>query len=479
MTLGIALDNVDVPPPGSYAKAVSLKAQVVGTLWTNGTRHRRSVYQSLEANLPGVEYSVRVGPSQKITVEQWLRDLDDAHAEIPPSALPRVTFRHLNEVNLPDEGNWEAAEYADNYNRCRELATSITDRPIGTSPVSLGLPTWQTWYNQFVAAGGIEHAPFIYVNAYAHLLGEMAYFLGLGPPVKVSEFNTLDLNNRAAWIIEQYQSMMQEGVRSAEIFIVGGQSHGAWPEQYILTESECAQIGQRPLAMSTDFYPDAKVTLLTRNFDAEGTTPKIIVAHGTSGLGDPYNWWNRPNALPTEVASADFWIPRADNMPVQQYVRMSHTSWSNGPLNKPDLSVPFLQWLVWYKQTHPEATGNTWTVAAEFEKPPGNTGTLTKSQLRKGRALFKWLSQTFAIPLDRNHVLGHYQFDSVNRPNCPRLSEAEWRALLYDDALAAHNFWNPMWHAKDWAHSRGRISTEERTYIENLVIRDKIAAGVQ
>lgn len=215
----------------------------------------------------------------------------------------------------------------------------------------------------------------------------------------------------------------------------------------------------RPNGVSTvptppDICPFALFTPLTRNFDLEGTVPKIVVAHGTGGLGDPHGWWNRV-VEPGDAASADFWVSKSGE--VRQYVRLAtQTSWSNGPLNKPDLSVPFLAWLVGYKKKNPGVTGNTWTVSVEFEKGPDNSDVLTAAQETAGRDLFQWLSETYAIPKDRAHFLEHNQFDSVTKARCP--GPLPWAQLLGQlkapasalttviDLAAAKRAFDGLWH---------------------------------
>lgn len=227
-----------------------------------------------------------------------------------------------------------------------------------------------------------------------------------------------------------------------------------------------------PMPTPTQIYPKALWTPLTNNFTVGGAMPKIIVVHGTSGLGDPFGYWNNP----ATGASADFWLPRAGPK-VKQYVKLGDTSWSNGPLAKPDLSVPFLKWLVEYQKTHPGITGNHYCVSLEFEKAPGNKSGLTAWQIREGRELIKWLSDENAIPLDRNHVLGHYQFDSVNRPFCP--GPIPWDDLLSNyPELAERNYWGPMWSAINWARMKGRVTQEQQVAIHKMINADKAAAGV-
>lgn len=484
--LGFSLDNVDSPTSESYLKLALAKAQIVGTLWTNGTRHRRAVYEHCEHALGKPHYTLRVGPSQIVPVSVWLQDTADAINQVPLEIVAegRLAIRHFNEGNLTAEGDWKPREYANHYRACAEFVKSKWHPiKIGPMPVSLGIPGWKDWYGEFVRSGGLAIADFVSVNCYSHLTGELGYFLGLGKPVRVTEFNTLDLTNRSQWLLQTYNDFMRLGVQSAEIFIVGGKSYGAWNENYILRLDECELLGQRIAPVSVpvpkepkvvEYYPGAEIKLLTRNFTPGGMQAKIIVLHGTSGLGDPYGWFNTPGT----DASADFWIPRATGQKVKQYVKLGDTSWSNGPLVKPDISVPFLRWLVEYKKSHPEVSGSSWTQSIEFEKAPGNKSSLTAWQISEGRKLIKWLSHELAIPLDRNHVLGHYQFDSVSRAGCP--GPVPWESLLSDYAeLAEKNFWGPMFSAANWARSQGRITEEQQISVHKLVRTDKISAGVE
>lgn len=221
-----------------------------------------------------------------------------------------------------------------------------------------------------------------------------------------------------------------------------------------------------------DLCPWATYTPLTRNFDHEGTAPRIVVWHGTAGLGDPYGWWNR-DVPPNQAASADFWISKLGVL--KQYVKLvSQTSWSNGPIVKPDLSVPFLKWLVEYRKTHTGFSGNWWTLSIEMEKDAQNADALTAAQIKTGNRLARWLQSEFAIPLDRQHHLGHYQFDSVTRSRCPSLRDAEWSALLEPAGKPAPQIdalRDSLWQAKDtaWALGRTRLGDD----VMAAVRRDK------
>lgn len=219
-----------------------------------------------------------------------------------------------------------------------------------------------------------------------------------------------------------------------------------------------------------DLCPFAEYTSLTRNFDREGTAPMIVVWHGTAGLGDPYRWWNRVTT-PDKAASADLWIRKDGEL--RQYVKLvSQTSWSNGPLVNPDLTVPFLRWLVEYKKKHPEFTGNWWTVSVECEKDAENADALTLAQIKTANKLALWLRDEFGIPLDRHHHLEHRQFDAVNRSRCP--GPFPWNAVLHDVKKVGEQVTalrDRLWVLKDeaWNLGRQRLGDDVR----DAVRRDK------
>ena len=238
--LGAHLDNLDHPADSSYRKLVLMRAGVVGTMWTDGTRHRRPVYQRLRDELDDPLFHLRVGPSARCTVEQWLRDADAALAELPPGS--RVRVRALNEVNLDAEGAWSPEQYADFLMAIR--AAWPPEIPLVASPLCLADPGWRAWRSRFLSAcGGELPADLAAVNCYAHLVDEA---LALPRPFDVTELNTLAMPPgpaRAAWLREATDRLAAD---TTQLFIAGGRSHGAWDERYILTEQEAAILGKAP-----------------------------------------------------------------------------------------------------------------------------------------------------------------------------------------------------------------------------------------
>lgn len=157
-----------------------------------------------------------------------------------------------------------------------------------------------------------------------------------------------------------------------------------------------------------DWCPFASPRPITVNFEAGRGGQKIqaIVDHVADGSGSLFGWFSTPAA---EV-SAHFWISRTGA--IEQYRPLSDTCWANGPLKNPNLTIPLIAWC---KRTG--TNPNLVTVAIEHEGKPADG--LTERQTDASVRLHRWLRDVLAIPLDRLHVLGHYQFDAVTRSNCP------------------------------------------------------------
>jgi len=88
-----------------------------------------------------------------------------------------------------------------------------------------------------------------------------------------------------------------------------------------------------------------------------------------------------------------------------QLVREEDTAYAVGIVNRPDWPL--------YDGTNP----NYYTLSIEHEALPGQT--LTEDQYQATRWLHQSLIKRWNIPLDGDHIIGHYRLDSVNRKNDP------------------------------------------------------------
>ncbi len=167
--------------------------------------------------------------------------------------------------------------------------------------------------------------------------------------------------------------------------------------------------------------PDVIAVSGVTNMDGYAGTRRIeaIVNHITDdrNVQGTLSWFKNP----ASKASSNYLIDTDGT--IYEVVPPLHAAWTNGAVNDPDTSHPLIaKWL---------AEGinfNMRTVTKEFVGKGGDT--FTDAQINASNRLDAWLSQVFGFPLDRTHMLGHYQIDSVNRPYCPGQSDAVWQRLV-------------------------------------------------
>lgn len=131
-----------------------------------------------------------------------------------------------------------------------------------------------------------------------------------------------------------------------------------------------------------------------------GRQPAAIVNHITAGaFPGCLSWMQNPGA----EASAHYLVTK--DVRIFQLVNDEDTAWHAGGVNKPSWSL--------YDGTNP----NRYTIGIEHEGQPGDE--LTEEQYQATLWLHRQLITKWGIPVDPDHIIGHYRIDSVNRPNCP------------------------------------------------------------
>ncbi|GAB6172400.1 hypothetical protein JCM15765_18780 [Paradesulfitobacterium aromaticivorans] len=118
---------------------------------------------------------------------------------------------------------------------------------------------------------------------------------------------------------------------------------------------------------------------------------------------------------PKAQASAHYLVTKA--VQIYQLVKDEDTAWHAGIVNKPNWSL--------YDGTNP----NKYTIGIKHEGQPGDV--FTEVQYQAILWLHKELIRKWGIPIDSDHIIGHYRIDSVNRPNCPG-SGFPWERLFRD-----------------------------------------------
>ena len=137
-----------------------------------------------------------------------------------------------------------------------------------------------------------------------------------------------------------------------------------------------------------------------------------IVDHITAGLMPGCLSWM---CYPASKASAHYLVCKDGT--IYQLVADTDIAWHAGVVHRPSWTL--------YDGTNP----NRYTIGIEHECLSG--GELTEEQYQSTLWLHKELVRKHKIPIDRQHIIGHYEIDSVNRPNCPG-AQFPWARLMAD-----------------------------------------------
>lgn len=141
-----------------------------------------------------------------------------------------------------------------------------------------------------------------------------------------------------------------------------------------------------------------------------GETVMAIVDHIAEGFaaGLDAEFLNRA----TEK-SAHFAVMRDGT--IHQYVREEDTAWGAGILNAPDETLPWLPPVGALPSRG--AVVNRRVISIEHEGFSGQP--FTPEQTAATIALHAYLVARWHIPVDGDHIVGHYRLDSVDRKDCP------------------------------------------------------------
>ncbi len=140
--------------------------------------------------------------------------------------------------------------------------------------------------------------------------------------------------------------------------------------------------------------------------------PLFICWHIADGT---YNGTISWETNPASKVSSHFVLGK--NGEVAQMVELDRAAWTQGDIKKPSLP---------YAKQHPELNPNLYCVSIECEGFWKDTkGKLTDKALDSAVELTKHIVAEVkriygvTIPIDREHIIGHYQINSVTRSHCP------------------------------------------------------------
>jgi len=182
-----------------------------------------------------------------------------------------------------------------------------------------------------------------------------------------------------------------------------------------------------PLADDIQFAPSP-------NFGYGGLMPwfRAVTWHISQGSLEATLSWLRN---PASQASAHLVIARDGT--IYNLVSLREAAWANGKVAEPDLTNPIVEQTV-LSRVNPNL--RTYSIECVGYSTYGRGGSLTTAQagsLQRATAYLCWRSH---LNCDRTHILGHYQWDSVTRHDCPGFSPQEWRDWIANAARLCHKW---------------------------------------
>lgn len=161
------------------------------------------------------------------------------------------------------------------------------------------------------------------------------------------------------------------------------------------------------------WYPKAvRKPITTGEFWKDRGEPiTAIVEHITAGSDSRNHLQNVSNGSSTHFLIRD----EGNAAVVYQFMPIEWAAWGNGIAN---LSAYSPQWVV--DRVHQGRNINLCTISVEHESPYPMPHPYTEAMIAATIELDKWLCDHVpTIKRDREHIIGHYQIDGVNRPFCP------------------------------------------------------------
>lgn len=142
----------------------------------------------------------------------------------------------------------------------------------------------------------------------------------------------------------------------------------------------------------------------------QGFKPEIIVIHIMDGsLVGTDSWF----ANPASQVSSHYGIGFKGE--VHQYVAEENVAWTQG-LKVPPVNPPKF---VFYK---PGYNPNLYCLSIENEG--SNLATAPEAQIAAIVELIHMMAAKWNIPIDRDHIIGHYEVDPIRKPNCPAVDKS-------------------------------------------------------
>ncbi len=149
---------------------------------------------------------------------------------------------------------------------------------------------------------------------------------------------------------------------------------------------------------------DSVIQKPSPNFDSRGSNvPKYICLHIMAGtLVGTDSWF----ANPISQVSAHYGV--GFNGEIHQYVDEKNSAWANGFVKNPTAKIVLDNLNVSQNK-----------ISLSIENEGQDLAKAPEAQLKALVRLIRCLAGRWGIPLDREHIIGHFEVNSIGKPNCP------------------------------------------------------------
>ena len=332
----------------------------------------------------------------------------------PPDALALHTYTHGNTPDLiasEQKMNAPFQNYHSNFRTYRDflavVPAALKSAPVFITETQAADPTW--WQNQNT---GWVRAAYAEINAWNAVASNQAV-----QAVCLFRWQTGD----SRWSIAD-KPAVQDDFRAAM-------------QNEYRTRASSAQPTPPPQppppgGSPTGWCPFAtKRPITPNNYDVgrSGQKVKAVVLHIAAGsMAGIFPTFNVPNRL----ASAHFAV--AKDGTIEQYVSIDDTAYgvgmrySNGNWYNPRGVLAKPSWT----GLQPPLNPNLYTISVEHEGQPEDQW--TQAMYDANNRLLQWIAAQIAITyIPRQTLIGHFEIDPVDRPNCPG-PNVQWDQIAAD-----------------------------------------------
>ena len=252
---GAHFTNRQVPTEAEYAQLHLARPEIVGLLG----HHERAVYERLEV-LSGdwgrrPLYLCRIGEGRQDPYGA-VNDYRRARAQVPAWILEERRWwpRYGNEVNHTEEG-WPSDP--EGYTACLAAVREVCTEPLGLANLTLGrlgepgckvLMDWQVYLARLLRAGALAQVQWVALSLYGNMADpdQLLPYYGLGQCLIAVEYGVpwYRGQDRMQWWLWRGRQLQSAGISGLCIYIVGGETGGHWPAEYILTDEEARGVAE-------------------------------------------------------------------------------------------------------------------------------------------------------------------------------------------------------------------------------------------